>query len=86
MTDITDYDEDELRKLSVTDSAQLNPPPASDAVALAVKQANVQTGGRDLLTLAVSSFFAALLLIFSTMTATALIQKKHFQHKPKDPH
>lgn len=42
-----------------------------------VRQANVQTAGRDFLVLGVSSFFAFLLVLFAPMMAASAARKKN---------
>lgn len=79
MTDISD-EEGRLRRHLVKKGALLDkvpePPAVDKAITATVRQANVQTGGRDLLVLGVSSFFAFLLLLCAPIIAASAANKK----------
>lgn len=52
------------------------PPDVEKILEATVRQANAQTGARDLLTLAISSFFAFLLVFCAPMVAASAARKK----------
>lgn len=51
-------------------------PPISEIVDSTIRKTNLQIGGRDMLMLSISSFFAFLLMIFGPIAATLAKNKK----------
>ncbi|MFT5084411.1 MAG: hypothetical protein ACI9Y1_002466 [Lentisphaeria bacterium] len=52
------------------------PPSVDSLIAATVRKANAQTGGRDLLLLAISSFFAFLLVLCAPLAAGSVASKR----------
>ena len=63
-----------LKKLGF--DAVPEPPEVDEIVEKSVRQANAQLGSRDLLTLAISSFFAMLLMFGAPLVAASVSRKK----------
>ena len=73
-------EEEQLRRQLLKGLALSEVVPETSAVdkmiTATVRQANVQTAGRDLLVLGISSFFACLLMLCAPMMAASVARKK----------
>lgn len=79
MTDMSNEEEQLRRQLLkgvVFPDTMPEPPAVDNMITTVVRQANVQTAGRDLLVLAISSFFAVLLVFFAPVIAVSAAKKK----------
>lgn len=87
MTDMSDEEEQLRRQLlkreALTETVP-EPPVVDKIIATTVRQANVQTAGRDVLVLAISSFFAFLLVFCAPIVAASAAKNKRLGTKPRN--
>lgn len=69
-------EEEQLRRQFLKGEAVPELPSVDKMIKATVRQANVQTAGRDLLVLGISSFFVCLLMLCAPMMATSVARKK----------
>ena len=72
-------DEEEQLRAKLADLDVPEPPAVERMLKSTVRQANAQTGARDLMTLAISSFFAFLLVFCAPIVAASAAKKKQLQ-------
>jgi hypothetical protein len=81
MNELSD-EEKQLRDILTIEIAE--PPAVEKVLEVTARQANIQTGARDLLTLAISSFFACILGILAPVVAASAVRKKQASNSESD--